>query len=142
MKLRPQDVFPSCQPVLEVPDVPRAIDYYREVLGFELDFAVGDPPTYACVGRAFCRDGAAAFLRFTEWLRDKPEVVNSGWLAIYVDSIDTLYQEYSDRGARISQELGDRKWGMREFEIRDGDGHYLRFGSMIVTHDESVAGAP
>ena len=59
MPLKPADVFPECQPVLEVEDVSLAIDWYRDRLGFELDFAVGEPPHYACVGRSFSSTGAA-----------------------------------------------------------------------------------
>ena len=51
--IKPSDVFPECQPVLEVRDVQETINWYREKLGFELDFACGEPPSYACVGRSF-----------------------------------------------------------------------------------------
>lgn len=108
----PHDVFPSCQPVLEVDDVQQAIAYYRESLGFEY----GDPLAYACVGRPFASAGAATFIRFTNWCRDR--VTNSGWLAIFVDlGLDELYEEYRERGVEICQEIGDREWGMREFDL-------------------------
>lgn len=128
--LHPHDVFPSCQPVLEVDDVSQTVAYYRDSLGFELDFDYGDPPIYACVGRPFASRGAATFIRFTNWCRDRDRVANSGWLAIYVEpGLDELYEEYLSKGVEISQEIGDCEWGMREFDVRDCNGHYLRFGT-------------
>lgn len=130
----PHDVYPSCQPVLEVEDVSRAVKFYCETLGFELDFEYGDPPVYACVGRPFATTGSPTYIRFTEWCRDRSRVANSGWLSILVDrGLDELYENYCSRGVEIAQQIGDREWGMREFEIRDCDGHYLRFGWMIKT---------
>ena len=130
--IKPADVFPECQPVLEVRDVQAAIDWYAENLGFELDFAYGDPPSYACVGRSFSGRGAAAFLRFVDWYREREQVANSGWLSIYVgEGIDKLYEEYQARGVTFSKEIENHVYGMREFEIRDCNGHYLRFGCVI-----------
>ncbi len=35
---------------------------------------------------------------------------------------------YRERGAEIVEPLESKPWGMREFSIRDLDGHFLRFG--------------
>ena len=118
--------------MLEVRDVGEAIQHYCDTLGFELDFTFGDPPVYACVGRVFTSEGAPTFIRFTNWCRDRDKVVNSGWLAILVESeLDALYEDYRAKGVDVSQEIEDRHWGMREFEIRDCNGHYLRFGTLL-----------
>ncbi len=125
-------VFPQCQPVLEVRDVQAAIDWYLDKLAFELEFKVGEPPIYACLGRNVCSKGAPACLRFTEWCRDRDEPANSGWLAIYVgDHVNELYEEFRAKGVTFSRELANHEYGMREFEIRDCNGHYLRFGGSI-----------
>ncbi len=130
--LEPRDVFAECQPVLEVRDVQAAIDWYTDKLDFSLEFAVGQPPTYACVGRSFSGQGAAAALRFVAWYRDREEPNWSGWLAIYVgQQIDALYQHCQTKGITISRPIANHEYGMREFEIRDCDGHYLRFGCVI-----------
>ena len=122
--------FATCQPVLEVADLAEAVHYYTEVLGFGLDFQAGEPPVYACVSRGGLSAGAPASIRFTNWYRDKDQPAGGGWLSFYVDSgLDELHAELTGRGAEVSWEIGDRPWGMREFEIRDLNGHYLRFGS-------------
>ena len=38
--------FHGVQPVLPVSDVSRAARWFRDVLGFELDFIAGEPPSY------------------------------------------------------------------------------------------------
>ena len=54
--------------VLHVPDVLIAAEYYRDVLGFNLDFVFGDPPGYSVVWRD---NGAIHFSRSDEqrWSR-------------------------------------------------------------------------
>lgn len=129
---KPSDVFPECQPVLEVRDVPKAIDWYEKKLGFQLDFAYGNPPSYACVGRSFSGEGAATFLRFVAWYRERDEPSHSGWLAIYAgDGIDELFNDYLANGVTVSKPIANHDYGMREFEICDCNGHYLRFGCVI-----------
>ena len=129
---KPSEIFPECQPVLEVVDVPSAVDWYVEKLGFECEFVVGDPPSYACLGRSFTDNGAPACLRLTAWCRDRTTPVSSGWLAIYVgETIDALYKEYQGRGVAFSMPLENHGYGMREFEIRDCAGNFMRFGCMI-----------
>ena len=44
------------QPVLAVPDIHRTLAYYRDKLGFHIDFVAGDPPVHARV----CADPAHA----------------------------------------------------------------------------------
>ena len=37
------------QPVLAVPDVEQTVEFYRDKLGFHVDFVEGDPPVHARV---------------------------------------------------------------------------------------------
>lgn len=49
-------------------------------------------------------------------------------LYVRVDDADALHARYASRQADITEALGSRPWGMREFALRDPDGHLLRFG--------------
>ena len=64
--------FHGVQPVLPVADATRAARYFCDVLGFELDFIAGEPPT-------------------------------------------------------------SQPWGLREFALREPDGHLLRFCGYLPT---------
>lgn len=57
-----QHQFHGVQPVLPVADVTRAARYFRDVLGFEIDFIAGEPPSYARVKKA---PNAATAIRST-----------------------------------------------------------------------------
>ena len=48
---------------------------------------------------------------------------------IFVHDIDALYQKYQKAGANITNPIGDREWGMRDFDITDPNGFILSFGA-------------
>jgi len=48
-----------------------------------------------------------------------------------VADVDSLYAEFSGKGAPISSEIGDRPYGMRDFSIIDPDGYVLAFGQGV-----------
>src|SRR2546423_10341028 len=47
----PNDPIQGLAPVLKVADIGKAIDYYKNTLGFHEDFRAGEPANYAGVGR-------------------------------------------------------------------------------------------
>ncbi|AOS46260.1 Glyoxalase-like domain protein [Lacunisphaera limnophila] len=56
--------------------------------------------------------------------------VNHGmWNAYFwVNDVDALHAEFTQRGARIDYGLGNKPYGIREFGVQDLDGHDLAFG--------------
>src|SRR4051812_4202107 len=94
--------------------------YYRDVLGFQIDWMHGEPPSFGCVSR----DGVRFFLS------ELPEVAarsegQSQW--IDVADADALHAEHVKRGADIVEAVEDRSWGFREYVVRDINGYRLRF---------------
>ena len=79
-------------PVIPVKNVPEAIDYYVNRLGFTLAFKdAGDNPNYAGV----VRDGIELHLQWhseDEW----KEGLDALSLRIYVDEVEVLFEEYKD----------------------------------------------
>lgn len=119
---RKVDQFIQGAPVLHVPDVRVAAEYYRDVLGFTFDFAMDE---YAVVWREnaavhFCRDV------------DKPVGVH---LFFWVKNVDALFEQYKDRDVKILQRLTTQPYGIREFSLQDPHGVPLIFGQ----DDESVS---
>ena len=105
-------------PVLQVPDVPTTVLYYKNVLGFVSDF--GDE-SYAVVWRDnsaihFMKgDEAPRGVRLFHWVRD----------------VDAFYSEILKRGAQITVEPADRPYGVRDFSVRDPNGVSVIFGQDI-----------
>ncbi|HEY8089611.1 MAG TPA: VOC family protein [Polyangiaceae bacterium] len=118
-------------PFFIVRDVPRAIRFYLERLGFELRFAEpADAPFFAIVGR----DGAQLLLKsISDDVGPQPNPTRHEWAAwdafVFVEDPDALAAELALRGSTLHRELRDRDDGLRGFEIADSDGYVLFFGS-------------
>jgi catechol 2,3-dioxygenase-like lactoylglutathione lyase family enzyme len=116
-------------PYFPVGDVAQSADYYQRVLGFRSDYVAGQPAQFAICSR----DGLAIMLRRVEPAeRIRPcEAQGGTWDAFFwVDAVDALHAELAGRGATIVYgPLDQPAYGMREFAIRDPDGHVLGFGA-------------
>ena len=109
----------AAEPVLTVPDVKQAAEYYRDILGFEITLIWGDPPTHAVVRRGVS-------IQFDNRHTNEPNP--SGWTYIRLSQdLDGLYEEYKSSGANIAAEIEERPWGKREFDIEDLNGYRIRF---------------
>lgn len=114
-------------PILAVPDVLAAAEYYCDKLGFTISFLYGDPPTHAGIHRGeWTSEGAHIQLSLTDRpLSPKPPV---GFFVFMGEDVDGLFEQYRAAGVHIEREPTDEPWGMREFAIRDCNGYLLRFG--------------
>ncbi|MBS0455439.1 MAG: VOC family protein [Proteobacteria bacterium] len=131
----PQDLgtrhqFHGVQPVLPVADAARAARYFRDVLGFEIDFIAGEPPSYARVKKGDDRrHGDPVYIRL--WQCTGAPSTGGAWkgeIVIHVGhDVDGLHEAYARRGVTIVEPLVSQPWGLREFAIREPDGHVLRF---------------
>ncbi|MEM7539198.1 MAG: VOC family protein [Chloroflexota bacterium] len=122
----------TVQPVLSVADVEATAVFYRDKLGFIIDFLFGDPPEHG--GISYCdwmTEGVRIQLSKEEEFTPRgdgrvPDMV----LYIFVGpEIDALYDRLRTNGVRIVQEIATKPWGLREFVITDNNGHLLRFGT-------------
>ena len=113
-------------PVLPVSDMPRALAFYRDVLGFEVLWQYGEPTVRAGVGR----DGFDLQL-------DLPPEGARGPVSVYfhVDDVESYHAACSERGGALVRELGDQPFGLRDFVVEDPDGNHLGFGQPLS--DES-----
>ncbi|MFG1422780.1 GNAT family N-acetyltransferase [Roseixanthobacter liquoris] len=112
-------------PVLAVRDVAATAAFYRDMLGFRIEFLEGDPPVYGGVAFAtFAATGARLHLTH----REAPPPVEGLSLRILVDgSIDCLHERFAARGVAIAAPLTQQPWGAREFAVRDNNGYVLMF---------------
>jgi uncharacterized glyoxalase superfamily protein PhnB len=117
--------------VLLVMDVSRAIDYYRDALGFEVSVYDRIPEHYGYASRDDCH---VHFARF-EGAPPRPnsEVVPPDMFDVYfwVDEVDAFHEELVARGAEVIQEPVDQGYGLRDFRVRDPHGYVLAFGKRL-----------
>jgi len=113
-KLKPTYI---AQPVPELPvlDVARAQAYYRDVLGFTIEWSAGDS-----LG-SVARGEVAIFFRkrmppFEPWIH---------W--VFAQDLDATYEELVAAGAKIVEPLELKPWGKRQFTVEDIDGNRFYF---------------
>jgi uncharacterized glyoxalase superfamily protein PhnB len=122
-------------PILAVPNVRQAAEYYRDVLGFTLEPGGVLRPTseesdgvYAIVKRA------GAWIHFQIRRGDQAARSRESFerdVYIYVDAVDSLYEELLHRGAIIKQVPSNASYGLRELEVEDLNGYRITFGQRI-----------
>ena len=110
--------FIQSAPILQVDDVIESTDYYRDILGFNCDFV---SPEYGVVWR----DNAAIHFGRSD------ETQKAARLFLWLIDVDRYYQEILQRGARISIEIADRDYKIRDFAVEDINGAILVFGQDI-----------
>ena len=110
---------------LAVKELAVSVAFYRDLLGFRLDFEV---PGWAFMSRdrfqvmlGECADAMAA-----------SETGDHSYFAyVTVTGVDDLYRELTAKEVPLVQELADKPWGMREFGVRTPDGHRIMYGEKL-----------
>ena len=119
----------SISPFFIVKDLQTSIAYYRERLGFQLDFqGPDDGPFYAGVSR----DGVGIMLKsIVPDVLPCPNHTRHPWARwdayIYTLDPDALFDEFSRRGVSFVKQLSFIDVGLWGFEITDADGYVLAF---------------
>lgn len=111
--------------VLAVKDLAASATYFKDKLGFDLDFVApgwgflsfGD--FKVMLGE--CRDEMTA-----------EESGNHSWFAhCVVENVDSVFDELVGRGAEIRSTLKSQPWGIRDFCVATPDGHRIVFGQLL-----------
>lgn len=126
----------QASPILGVPNVRQAAEYYRDVLGFALEpdgvfQPTADEPNgvYAIVKRP------GAWIHFQIRRGDLPSRVRAPFerdVYVYVDAVDSLHQQLRGRGAIINQGPRNAPYGLRELEVEDLNGYRITFGEFTA----------
>lgn len=119
-------------PYFPVENVEQTLAFYEQVLGFRCEYSAGAPLQFAICSR----DGFAIMLR----RGSDPDLIvpiekqGGTWDAFFwVSDADALHLELKSRGADIVYgPLIQDSYQMREFAVRDCDGHVLGFGQALA----------
>ena len=115
-------MFQELFPILATGDLPRALGFYRDLLGFEVTYQFppdGEPGYVALdlgsshlgIGAdpAVADDARAGGRRFTLW--------------VYAEDCDAAVEHLRANGVRVLAEPADQPWGERMAEVADPDGN-------------------
>jgi uncharacterized glyoxalase superfamily protein PhnB/GNAT superfamily N-acetyltransferase len=117
----------ALSPILAVPDVLAAAEYYTRVLGFERDFLWQDPPTHGAVRHEKVQ------IQFS--LNPDLAVRAAGTqYFLFATGVDDFHSSHVDSGAEIIFPIENKPWGLREYTIRDLNGYQLRFAGPEKFH--------
>jgi lactoylglutathione lyase len=112
-------MFTEAFPIFSTPDLPRALRFYRDLLGAAetYRFPADGPPTYvglrlgtSDLGVAHDPDAPAPPRRPVE-------------LCVYADDCDAAVNLLRHHGVRILEEPTDQQWGERMARVEDPDGN-------------------
>jgi len=102
-------------PHMPVDNVAAAIDHYRDMLGFHINYAQHD------LGVMY-RDRATLLL-----IQRTNKHTGIGSFSVYVADADSLYNEFVEKGANVEAPPVSRPWGLRDFTVVDLEGNRITF---------------
>jgi catechol 2,3-dioxygenase-like lactoylglutathione lyase family enzyme len=121
-------------PLFIVKNVPAALAFYRDRLGFDITFEGPEPDDifFGIVQRG------AAMIMFKDvgvdpvpnCTRDIKQGIARWDAYLHVPDPDALAAEFSSRDVEFLVPLADTEDGLRGFELRDADGYVLFFGRL------------
>ena len=114
-------LFMDSAAVLPVDNLAAALEFYEEKLGFKAVYTYGEPPHYAIL----IRNDVSIHLTERE---DTSTKIQPHSVYVYVTNVDAIYKEYKSNKIEMFSPPEDQDYGMREFEVADNSGHFLRFG--------------
>lgn len=118
--------------VLAVPDLERSASYFRDALGFRLEWPEGSGWQLAARGEVRIMMGHCPDALAPSAMGD-----HSYFGYFHVDDANALHEEFLSNGAIILQPPADKPHGMREFVVATPDGHRMMFGqNLAVTRPE------
>jgi catechol 2,3-dioxygenase-like lactoylglutathione lyase family enzyme len=124
-----QTELPGAVPEIPVSDLEAAAEYYRDRLGFDVDWLAADI-ALAGVSRGQCR----LFLAGPAFRGERGGGPVLTWLNLgSVGEVDALHRDWSARGADLSSVPESKPWGLYEFTAADADGNQIRVFHDVVT---------
>jgi catechol 2,3-dioxygenase-like lactoylglutathione lyase family enzyme len=106
-------------PILYVKNIDASEKYYRDNLGFKLNWRDGDD------------FGAVTRGTTTIFMCQKCQGNPGSWIYVTTPDVDVIYADLQKRGAKIKAEPENKPWHMREMLVGDLDGNVMRIGSPI-----------
>ncbi len=110
-------------PTISVTDVPQALAFYVDTLGFAVTFTNGDPVGFVIVKR----DGAELHLSRNA----NHQATRQNIAHLLVDDARAFYDHLIAREVRIVKGIRDADYGLRGFVFADPDGNRIDVGQVL-----------
>ena len=122
----------SVSPLFISRDVPTALAFYRDRLGFDITFQGPEPNDifFGIVqrGRAMIMFKEVGVDPVPNYTRDVKKGIAAWDAYVHVPDPDALAAEFASRNVKFFKPLANTHDDLRGFEIEDADGYVLFFG--------------
>ena len=108
------------RPNLYVRDVRAALTFYRDVLEMEVHAEAPDG-SFAMLGGHGTAEVALV----------RHEAPQPSGAYLYVRGVEAWLERCREAGFELTHELTTRPWGLRDFVVRDPDGHEIAIGERV-----------
>jgi len=120
-------------PTIRVDDVAAALEFYRDVLGFDVE---RDNPENSVVTRGDARmmvepAGAHYSEEYNARIRERLGSRSANALYIEALDLDELARRLEAAGATVVDPLAARPWGQKELTVEDPFGNWLTFWAKL-----------
>jgi uncharacterized glyoxalase superfamily protein PhnB len=120
-------------PTLAVRDMKQTIQFYRDSLGFEMGMAFpnAENPEYADLSK----DGMVIMLVPEQNAGIGAEATLGIGVNLYMQidgDIDEYYNQLKNKGAKVTVEIKDEPFGIRDFTVEDVNGYKLTFNQIAT----------
>ena len=120
----PGIAFGRIAAAVPVSDIPRALGFYRGILGMSVTFTNGDPAGFVILRR----DAAELHLTLVRGHRAGRHNVAH----LMVADAMALYEHLVSNGVQIVKGLRDADYGLRGFVLADPDGNRIDVGQQLA----------
>ena len=115
--------FPAAVPEIPVTDMNAALNYYRDKLGFNIDWG-GAGGGIAGISKGHCRMFLTNADFRTQHGNAPPVLI---WLNLNSkEEVDELYEIWHAAGAKLISPPESKPWKLHEFTVSDPDGNLFR----------------
>jgi hypothetical protein len=115
-------------PVLFTRDLPKAVSYWDEKVGYYTLGVWGEPPDFAIAAREFAHVMLSQ-AHATHEIGPHWRIKNKLWNAYFcIDDACAMYLDLKELGTLIDCDLGEQPHGVLKFGIQDLDEHDIGFG--------------
>jgi catechol 2,3-dioxygenase-like lactoylglutathione lyase family enzyme len=121
-------------PCFIVRDVPKALAFYQDYLGFEITFKGPEGDIFFGIvqrGAAMIMMKAIGVEPVPNGTRDVKQGILPWDAYMYVPDPDALAVEFASRGVEFFHPIHNNDDGLRGFDLKDIDGYVLYFGKPL-----------
>lgn len=112
--------------VIAVKDLDASAQYYKDVLGFEIEDRGAEGWRWFTLGPMSIMAGHCPEEVLAEEINN-----HSSILRVELDDVNDYYGACKARGAVFRNDIEDKPWGFREFTVGTNEGHRLTFAERL-----------